>query len=79
MAMALRCNIDAKGKLIRLIYGVALVLIGAVLMLAWALRGGGGAFAWLVSIVAMLGGAFAIFESRKGWCAIRAMGLKTPF
>ena len=34
--MALRCNIDAKGKLVRLIYGVALVLIGTVLILAWA-------------------------------------------
>ena len=76
--MALQCNIDAKGKLIRLIYGVAFVVLGVVLMLAWAMRGG-GAVAWVVSVVAMLGGAFAIFESRKGWCSIRAMGIKTPF
>ena len=76
--MALRCNIDAKGRLVRLIYGVALVLIGAVLFLAWARRDG-GAVAWAVSVVAVLGGAFAIFESRKGWCAVRAMGIKTPF
>ena len=76
--MPIQCNIDAKGRLIRLVYGVALVLIGAVLVFAWALRTG-GALAWVVSIVAALGGAFAIFESRKGWCAIRAMGLKTPF
>jgi hypothetical protein len=27
---------------------------------------------------AMLGGAFAIFEARAGWCALRAMGIKTP-
>ena len=76
--MALQCNIDAKGKLIRLIYGVAFVLLGLVLLFAWALRGG-GAVAWLVSVIALLGGALAIFESRKGWCAIRAMGIKTPF
>ena len=76
--MALRCNIDAKGKLIRLIYGAAIALLGVVLTFAWALRAG-GVVAWLVSLVAMLGGAFAIFESRKGWCAIRAMGIKTPF
>ena len=76
--MALQCNIDAKGKLIRLIYGVAFVGLGVVLMFAWAMRDG-GVLAWLVSIVAMLGGAFAIFESRKGWCAIRAMGFKTRF
>ena len=76
--MALQCNIDAKGKLIRLIYGVAFVLFGVVLIFTWALRGG-GAVAWLVSLVAILGGAFAIFESRRGWCAIRAMGIETPF
>jgi len=26
----------------------------------------------------VLGGAFAIFEARAGWCALRAMGIKTP-
>jgi hypothetical protein len=76
--MALHCNIDAKGKLIRLVYGVALVVVGGVLMFAWALRGG-GAIGWLLSLIAIAGGAFAIFESRKGWCAIRAMGIRTPF
>ena len=81
--MAFQCNINAKGRLIRLIYGVAFVLAGVVLMFAWAFRGGGGggggALAWIVSTVAVLGGAFAIFESCKGWCAIRAMGIKMPF
>ena len=76
--MPIQCNIDAKGRLIRLVYGVALVLLGVGLVFAWALRAG-GALAWVVSVVAILGGALAIFESRKGWCAIRAMGLKTPF
>jgi hypothetical protein len=76
--MALQCNIDAKGKLIRLIYGVAFVSIGALLAVFWAWPRG-GALAWVVSLIALLGGAFAIFESRKGWCALRAMGLKTPF
>jgi hypothetical protein len=76
--MALQCNIDAKGKLIRLIYGVAFALIGAVLMITWAWPSG-SALAWAVSGAALLGGAFAIFESRSGWCAIRAMGIKTPF
>jgi hypothetical protein len=26
----------------------------------------------------MLGGAFMIFEGVNGWCAVRAMGFKTP-
>lgn len=28
---------------------------------------------------AIAGGAFALFEAIKGWCAIRAMGFGTPF
>ena len=78
LAMALHCNIDAKGKLIRLIYGVAFTLIGALLAAFWAWPRG-GALPWIVSLALLLGGAFAIFESRRGWCALRALGIKTPF
>ena len=28
--------------------------------------------------ILILAGLFQLFESRKGWCAIRAMGFKTP-
>jgi len=28
---------------------------------------------------AIASGAFAVFEAIKGWCAIRAMGIRTPF
>ena len=30
-------------------------------------------------MVSILAGGFQIFESRNGWCAIRAMGIKTRF
>ena len=26
----------------------------------------------------LAGGAFAVFEARAGWCAVRAMGFRTP-
>jgi len=26
----------------------------------------------------VLSGAVALFEARKGWCAVRAMGIRTP-
>jgi hypothetical protein len=74
----LTCNIDAKGKLIRLIYGIALALIGVALVVFWA-WGSGSALAWVVSLALLLGGAFAVFEARSGWCVIRAMGIRTPF
>jgi hypothetical protein len=75
--MPLQCNIDAKGKLVRLIYGVALVLFGLLLLILWTLPTGGW-FAWALTILLFLSGVFAIFESRAGWCVIRAMGFKTP-
>lgn len=75
--MALACNIDAKGKAVRLRYGITLALVGSVLALLWAVPGG-GAVAWLVSGGLLAAAAFSIFEARAGWCAIRALGFKTP-
>ena len=76
-AMPLTCNIDSRGKLARLIWGLLLLALGAVLLFAWALRGG-SVWAWVVTAACLLGGAFAVFEARAGWCALRAMGVKTP-
>ena len=75
--MPLTCNIDSRGKFARLVYGIILVAIGVVLLVFWALRDG-GTLAWIVSAACLLSGAFAIFESRAGWCVMRAMGFKTP-
>ena len=76
--MPMQCNIDAKGKLARLIYGVVLMLIGLVLLFTWTIPTG-GLVAWLATVFVVLSGAFAIFEARAGWCIVRAMGFKTPF
>lgn len=75
--MPLTCNIDSRGKLARLIWGILLVVVGLVLLFAWVLRAG-TVLAWAVTAVCLLGGAFAVFEARAGWCVIRAMGFKTP-
>ncbi len=75
-AMPLTCNIDAKGKRVRLISGIVVSFIGIVLMLAWALPIG-GQVPWTVAIVTLVFGAFQIFEARAGWCVVRAMGFKT--
>jgi hypothetical protein len=72
----MQCNIDARGKAVRLIYGIIGVTVGIVLLLAWALPRGGWV-AWTVTGVTVAAGAFSIFEARAGWCAVRAMGFKT--
>ena len=71
------CNLDSRGKAARLIYGIILGAIGALLGIFWALPHG-GILPWSVSIVCILMGGLAIFEARAGWCVIRAMGFKTP-
>ncbi len=75
--MSLTCNIDARGKVVRLIYGVLLLVVAVALLLAWALPRG-SAWAWIVTALFALGGARELFEARAGWCAVRAMGIKTP-
>ena len=75
--MPLQCNIDAKGKRVRLINGIVTTIIGVLLLFLWAQRSG-SAIAWTLTIACLAGGAFMIFEARAGWCVIRAMGFKTP-
>lgn len=75
--MALQCNINSRGRLARLIYGILLLLLGIALAFFWAWPEG-HAWRWAIAIACMLGGAFAMFEARAGWCVVRAMGIKTP-
>ena len=75
--MALECNIDARGKAVRLQLGLMGVLsslgLAAVCLLISAPD-----LAWIVPAGAFIGGAFAIFEGRTGWCVVRALGFRTP-
>ena len=74
----MQCNITATGRRVRLIWGLLMLALG----------GGSGvlgltstfSFWWSISLTIGLAalGVFGIFESRKGWCAVRAMGIKTP-
>jgi hypothetical protein len=75
--MALRCNIDSRGRVARLIYGIIMVLAAAVVLLVWALPTG-SVWSWVVTASLAAAGAFGMFEARAGWCAVRAMGFKTP-
>lgn len=74
--MALECNIDAKGRAVRLAAGVALVLLASSFLLAWAIPAGGTGLT-VLGVLGLAVGAFMIFEARAGWCALRALGIKT--
>ena len=76
--MALECNIDAKGKALRLIGGVFSLVAGLVSVVLAATGIVDQQLGWIVSGGLVFGGAFAIFEARAGWCIVRALGFKTP-
>jgi hypothetical protein len=73
----MNCNIDARGKAIRKGSGILGCTIGLALCASafvgpmWPCLGAG--------IASLLAGGFLIFESRMGWCVLRALGIKTPF
>lgn len=73
--MPLTCNIDARGRKVRLVTGIVidslgtLLIVGGILLHESILLGAG--------VVAMAGGSFMIFEGAAGWCVLRALGFRT--
>jgi hypothetical protein len=60
-------NIDRKGRIVRGVIAAAL-FVGA-----WvAFR-----VSWLPSIVLVVSAVFTLFEALRGWCIVRACGIKT--
>jgi hypothetical protein len=74
--MALTCNIDAKGKAVRLVYGIIMLMIGLAVTYWWA-WGSHSVLWWIIAVSCLIAGAIGIFEARAGWCVVRAMGFKT--
>ena len=60
-------NIDGRGRVVRGVIALALLV--------------GGGFGFLLSVWLGLGllasGVFVAFEALRGWCAMRACGIKT--
>ena len=72
----MQCNIDRRGRTTRIVIGAAVEFVGLGLFVLWWLHGPD----WVAWPAAgcVLGGNFAMFEGAVGWCAIRAMGFRTP-
>ena len=72
------CNIDARGKAARFMGGIASIVAASIFAFLLVTDVVSIGFGWYAIAGAYLGGAFAIYEARAGWCIVRAMGIKTP-
>ncbi|MBL8879355.1 MAG: hypothetical protein JNG88_09575 [Phycisphaerales bacterium] len=52
-----------------------MVIIGVVIA---AFAHHWGVWRWPIASIAILLGLFGLYEARRGWCALRAMGFRTP-
>ena len=79
--MALECNIDSKGRAMRLVAGLLAILGGAVayVILTLGVIPVPESIGTLGVLVMVAGGAFAIFEAKAGWCVVRALGFRTRY
>jgi hypothetical protein len=67
-------NIDGKGRRARVVLGAS--LWAASLAVFWIPRPW-PALATAGFALLLGGGAFVLFEAARGWCALRACGIKT--
>lgn len=71
----MQCNIDDQGVRFRRVWGIMVLFVG--LISAGLAMWSGIWWVWIIAVACLSAGAFAIYESRKKWCALRAMGVKT--
>ena len=76
--MPITCNIDTRGKNARFVLGAFVESIGLLLGVLWFLS---RTPEWTIYLAAAswIMGMFILFEALVGWCAVRALGVKTPF
>jgi hypothetical protein len=62
-------NLDARGRLVRGSLGVALMVTGLLVSQpdGWA------------CVLLVASGGFVLYEAVRGWCVMRACGIRTPW
>ena len=73
--MRLACNIDQRGRKARIVGGAVVDLCGSALIVVGVRASSLPTLA--VGIILCVTGSFMIFEGARGWCALRAAGIKT--
>lgn len=79
--MVFECNIDSKGRALRFFTGILAMLGGglAYLILMMEVIPVPESIGTLGVLAMFIGGAFAIFEAKAGWCVVRALGFRTRY
>lgn len=63
-------NLDFRGRLARGIVGTITLIAGIVIA---------GDYLWWFGLIFVVAGLFAIFEAIRGWCIMRACGIRMKF
>ncbi len=74
----MQCNIDQRGKLARILVGSLLEAAGLLIIVFVWTGTITGDWGWIVGGALFFGGLFVLFEGLAGWCALRAIGIRTP-
>jgi hypothetical protein len=72
-----QCNIDSRGRVVRLVSGLLWLGVAVLLLLLAGVRVLQGAWPWALAPAAAVLGAFQVYEGWCGWCALRALGIRT--
>lgn len=78
LSRMIRCNIDQRGRTVRLVLGAFLETTGLLLGVLWYFDWAPAWVGW-PALAVWVSGMFVVFEALVGWCAVRAMGFRTPF
>jgi len=60
-------NIDRRGRIVRAIFGFVEIIASIIL----------SRYSWWAFTLLLLLGLFALYEAFRGWCIVRACGIKT--
>ena len=69
-------NIDRNGRIARAISGLLCIAFAVtVSLIAWPES---QTFRWVLGLAGAAAGGFQLFEAKRGWCIMRACGVRTP-
>ena len=75
--LPVQCNIDAKGRAVRLLSGILHCAVGLGLAVLAGVAYADRWWLWALSAALVAAGIYQVFEGWAGWCVVRAMGFKT--